>query len=330
MARGGAMTSDSKNYEAIFVNPALLKNLERKSFRIEFQIEGSDKMQNLLNNFLGYDPFGAIHSEEDLESFENDAPKSKLAFLFSYLEPEWAISFIWSGELSPTFTENPLTDTNMYFGSDFILQYTFARTLIDNLNLGFNTKIIYRGSSSGVMDYSYLYEQGVFPDYKFREEGFAFAVDLGSQYIWHKEKYDITVGLAVLDIGTGFILNPSLLSVGNIKPYNLTSRVSAGGGFTYNNLYKGIKLNTNLDFVKALLKNESSVLDLINWGINIQFPKLLSISTGLYQGYLTAGMELAFWYFNFSFATYAENTMSYFGERKKSDRRYTLQLAFII
>ncbi len=61
----------------------------------------------------------------------------------------------------------------------------------------------------------------------------------------------------------------------------------------------------------------------VRLGIELTFPKVLSVRAGIYQGYFTSGLSLDGRVVQLDFLTYAEEIGAYAGQR--ADRRYDLR-----
>lgn len=86
------------------------------------------------------------------------------------------------------------------------------------------------------------------------------------------------------------------------------------------------ELTGTLD-IHDITKNATEHSDLakrIHAGAEVRFPMILSLRTGLNQGYLTGGITFDFRYLRFDFATYAEEVGTHAGQ--KDDRRYCVQM----
>lgn len=79
--------------------------------------------------------------------------------------------------------------------------------------------------------------------------------------------------------------------------------------------------------IHDITKNAAEHSDLakrIHAGAEFRFPMILSLRTGLNQGYITGGITFDFQYLRFDLATYAEEVGVYAGQ--KDDRRYCVQM----
>ncbi|HOW16480.1 MAG TPA: hypothetical protein PK443_02080, partial [bacterium] len=153
------------------------------------------------------------------------------------------------------------------------------------------------------------------------------------QYSWYFKQYELSVALSALDLATPYGIKTKFLgSTTGDRPPIMPARVVAGAGFLVPNVFSNFKLRTNLDIVKSLTRNETSILDWIHWGVELKFPMYLAIRGGFNQGYWTAGLSVTYWWLEASFATYAENTAIYDKDlgRMQSNRRYLFQFSFLM
>lgn len=90
--------------------------------------------------------------------------------------------------------------------------------------------------------------------------------------------------------------------------------------------FDSYELTGTLD-IHDITKNATEHSDFakrLHAGAEFRFPMILSLRTGLNQGYLTGGITFDFHYLRFDFATYAEEVGTYAGQ--KDNRRYCVQM----
>jgi hypothetical protein len=156
--------------------------------------------------------------------------------------------------------------------------------------------------------------------------------DVGIQYSWFKKSYDINIGGSALDLTTPFGVDPRIAKGrNNDRPPILPARIDVGAGIKIHNIGAGIAWRTNLDIIKSITKTEASALDLLHFGTELQFPRLIFLRAGMYQAYWTAGIGIKYYILEYDFATYATDTALYYNTngRRQSDRRYNFQFSFM-
>ncbi len=335
LGRGGAMSSDVSDYNAVFVNPAGLVKIEEPAFNVEFQIEGSTHVGDNMTALFGYTNHWHANDAADIEKLRDQNTRAKLAFLAMYMQKNFAVALVSSGAMDMAYDGETVPNVHTFAVGDIDLQMSASRGFLENerLRIGATAKILYRTARTGYLSYNDLATIGVKPSGPYTDEGLAFSFDVGSQYSWYFKQYELSVALSALDLATPYGIKTKFLgSTTGDRPPIMPARVVAGAGFLVPNVFSNFKLRTNLDIVKSLTRNETSILDWIHWGVELKFPMYLAIRGGFNQGYWTAGLSVTYWWLEASFATYAENTAIYDKDlgRMQSNRRYLFQFSFLM
>ncbi len=335
LARGGAMTSNVDDYNAIFVNPSGIGAVEEPILNFEFQIEGSSDIGENMTALFGYESNWHADNQADIEALRNQNTRAKVGFLAAYIRQNFAFAMVSNGALDTAYDDATVPNVHAFGVGDVDIQFSGATSFLEDkrLKIGGTAKILYRTARTGFLTYDELATQGLKPSGPYTDEGIAFSFDVGTQYAWKYTNYDISVGLAALDLSTPYGLNTKFLgSTTGKRPPIMPARIVAGTGLTVYNLFSGIRLRTNLDIVKSLTRHETSIIDWIHWGAEFKLPMYLALRGGINQGYWTAGMSVTYWILEASFATYAENTAIYDRDlgRMKSNRRYLFQFSFYL
>ncbi len=333
LARGGAMSSDVDDYNAMFVNPAGISRIEDKTGIIELQVEGSTHVGDNMTALFGYSDHWKTHDPADVEKLRGQNTRAKLAFLAAYLQKGFAFAMASSGAMDMAYDSQTVPNVHTFGVGDVDIQMSAATGFFEDerLKVGGTAKILYRTARTGYLTYDDLATIGVKPSGPYTDEGIAFSFDVGSQYSWKLTGYDLSVGLSALDLATPYGIKTKFLgSATGERPPIANARLVAGAGLRVHNIFSGIQMGTNLDIIKSLTRSETSVLDWMHWGVEFKFPMYLSVRGGLNQGYWTAGLSVNYWLFEAGFATYAENTAIYDKSlgRMKSNRRYLFQFTF--
>jgi hypothetical protein len=87
----------------------------------------------------------------------------------------------------------------------------------------------------------------------------------------------------------------------------------------------GVTVAAQVDDLTRAAGTDDDIFKRTRLGVEMRFPKILSVRAGAYQGYATAGATLDFWLLRFDAATYAEELGLEAGQRP--DRRYVVQLS---
>ncbi len=333
LGRGGAMVADVDDYNVIFVNPAGLPLIKEPILNFEFQIEGSGGITDNLTAFFGYDNKWVINNPADVNGLIGKDVSTRLSFLTAYITDTYAIALISRGTMNTAYDTAAIPNADVFSAMDLILQLTYGKGFLDNrLRVGGTGKLAYRSGRFGTFTMTQLKEQGLKPFGALAQEGLAFSFDVGIQYSWFMDTYDVSIGGSALDLATPFGLDPRISKGSdNGRPPILPARVDIGTGIKVHNIGAGITWRTNLDIIKSITKTEASVLDLFHFGTELQFPRLLFVRAGMYQSYWTAGIGIKYYILECDFATYATDTALYYNTdgRRASDRRYNFQFSFM-
>jgi hypothetical protein len=333
LGRGGAMTADVDDYNVIFVNPAGLPLIKEPVLDFEFQLEGSGGITDNLTAFFGYSDKWKVTNPSDLNSLIAKDVSTRVSFLTAYVTDTYAIALISRGTMNTAYDTATPPNADVFSATDVTLQLTYGKGFLDNsLRVGGTGKLAYRTGRFGTFTMKQLETEGLKPFGQLSQEGLAFSFDVGIQYSWFMEGYDVNIGGSALDLATPFGLDPRITKGSdNGRPPILPARIDIGTGIKVHNIGAGIAWRTNLDVIKSITHMEASVFDLLHFGTELQFPRLIFLRAGIYQGYWTAGLGIKYYILECDFATYATDTALYYNTdgRRASDRRYDFQFSFM-
>jgi hypothetical protein len=333
LGRGGAMTADVDDYNVIFVNPAGLPLIKEPILNFEFQLEGSGGITDNLTAFFGYGSKWVINNPADVNALMGKDVSTRVSFLASYITNSYALALISRGTMNTAYDTATPPNSDTFSATDLTLQLTYGKGFLDNhLRVGGTGKLAYRSGRFGNFTMSQLETQGIKPFGSLSQEGMAFSFDAGVQYSWTMQTYDVSIGGSALDLATPFGLDPKFVTGNsNGRPPILPARVDIGTGIKVHDIGAGIAWRTNLDLIKSITHMEASMFDLVHFGTELQFPRLIFLRAGIYQGYWTAGLGIKYYILECDFATYATDTALYYNTngRQESDRRYNFQFSFM-
>ncbi len=308
LARGGAMTADVADYNAIFVNPAGIASIKDPILNLEIQIEGSNHSNDNMTALFGYGNDWHAMNQADIEALRDQDTRTKVGFLAAYIRKNFAFALVSSGTLDMAYDNQAVPGAYSFVDGDVDLQMSAAKGFMENdkLKIGGTVKFLYRTSKTGFFTYDQLVADGVKPNGSYADEGIAFSFDVGTQYTWFQEGYDVSIGLSALDLATPYGITTKFCgSTTGVRPPIVPARIVAGTGIKVHNIFSNVQMSTNIDVVKSLTNSETSVFDLIHGGVEFKLPMYLALRGGVNQGYWTTGLSVTYWVFESSFATYA-------------------------
>jgi len=333
LGRGGAMVADVDDYNVIFVNPAGLSLIEEPILNFEFQLEGSGGVTDNMTAFFGNSNKWVITDPADVNSLKGKDVRTRMSFLTSYVTKAYAIALISRGTMDNAYDNTAIPNSDVFSAADVTLQLTYGRGFLnDHLRFGGTGKVAYRSGRFGTFTMTQLENEGIKPFASaLSQEGLALSFDVGMQYTMPHDTYDFNIGGAALDLATPFGLDPRLSKGSdNGRPPILPARLDIGTGIKVKDIGAGIAWRTDFDIIKSITKSESSILDIIHFGTELQFPRLIYLRAGMNQMYWSAGIGIKYYILECDFATYATNTATYYNTdgRRESDRRYNFQFSF--
>jgi len=352
LGMGNAFIAIEGNEYSPFYNPAGLADLEKGRFKflsptVEFSYGGIGLIKD------------AISLKDDLDGASSDAAKIRIYddFLqqnigsFQYVRYEMEILsysrkyfacgilfdermvFSFRDQSDTYFDAQNIGDATLYVAGAYgfwgkLLQV--GVTLKPVVRFAMNDRITYDviiGSSSASWSNRL---KSVYKDYKFSFSGdLGFKSDLLFPFLKDNEKFmsvhkkvKPSIALTWQDIGNPFP-DTKRLDSGEVIGF-VENDQSVNIGFAINP--KIGMFDTTFEVDIRRLNQSSGFGNKFNLGVEFRFPKILSLRTGLGQGYISGGLSADFKYFILDFATYAEES-GIFGS-KQGDRRLAVTLNF--
>ncbi len=320
MGMGGAFTAVSNDANALFYNPAGLADIQTtRASILPLELEISD------NTFDIYDDAKDVDFDDDQETGaylrDNIGKRSHLGLnIFPNLsKPGFAFGLISASNINFEVKDRQYPKIAADIVSDLGAGVGHARPLLEErLLLGANFKYVYRNNL--VADYTVLditgddFEDTIEDDLK---DGHGVLVDLGAIY-----KLD-GGGLPGAQVGIS-MNNVISKNFGDARDFH--DHVDIGFAITRPVWVTTATFAVDYYDLFSQVGKDNDLAKRLRLGVEFNFPRILSVRGGIYQGYLTAGMTLDAKFACLDLLTYAEEIGAYAGQR--SDRRYAMRLSF--
>jgi hypothetical protein len=319
MGMGGAFVAISNDANALFYNPAGLADIENIRVSIfGLEIETSKNTTGLIKDALDTDFGNATESAQFLRDHMGDRSHLGIAIVPSYSMPRFAVTLLGAGrmDLEVRDRQYPKLDVNVV--SDAGLGAGYAHPFLDNtLLVGASAKYIHRQSLTQVYTVADLSDKLSDTIKDDLEKGNGILVDLGVIYKLSKVQFANTrVGISA----------NNLIGGGLGDAADATQHVDIG--FAQDLDLKVTKATFAIDYVDLFnqFKQDSDIAKRLRLGAECRFLDIIFVRAGLYQGYLTAGLNLEARVVRLDLLTYAEEVGAYAGQRV--DRRYAGRFVF--
>ncbi len=205
-------------------------------------------------------------------------------------------------------------DLSTYFGA--------SRTFFTNFDVGFLARFVYTLSQSltktvaGVEDTKDINTSNNTLDLATEKSGLGIGGDLGVTYHLPNDNADITFAAVAQNILALHYFGPN-------KPDNVPMAINLGFGYKRSLFRSEQNFLIAIDLKDILSQHEPYLLTKLHMGVMWRYSDLVSLSTGLNQGYPTFGLGLAYKFIELQFAHYAVE-LSKTGQSRPSKRNSLL------
>ncbi len=319
LGMGGAFTAIADDSNAIFYNPAGLNRLETWSFELPLVIETSKSNIDIFDEAQDVDFDSTTETVAFIRKHLGETGNARVSFVPSFIKKNFGLALLAHSKATyrfdnPAFPEMSIDATGT--GSAHLgMGHSF---LADRLSVGATVKYI----EASTLTQTYTAQQIADPNFDTIIEddmldGSGFGFDLGAIYKL-PFKIDSTVGLSIINFGgvdlgdAGEIDQQVNIGAAVNHSFEQTSWLNLVGAFDIVDLFQ--EAGTDDDFYKRL-----------RFGLEVQMP-VLTLRTGIYQGYGTFGASLDLKFAKLEYANYAEEVGAFAGD--SADRRHVVQLAF--
>jgi hypothetical protein len=319
MGMGGAFVAVSNDANALFYNPAGLADIENiRASIFGIEIEVGKNTTGLIKDALDTDFGNATESAQFLRDHMGDSAHFGLAIVPSYSMPRFALSVLGTGRIDMEVRDRQYPKLDVGVISDIGLGAGYAHPFLDKtLLVGASAKYIHRQSLTQeytVADLSDKLSDTIKDDLN---KGSGILVDLGVIYTFSKFQFaNSRVGISA----------NNLLGGGLGDAADATQHVDIG--FAQDLDLKVTNATFAIDYVDIFnqFDQDSDIAKRLRLGVECKFLEIINVRTGLYQGYVTGGLNLEARIVRLDLMTYAEELGAYAGQRV--DRRYAGRFVF--
>lgn len=329
LGMGTAFTAVSNDENALFFNPAGLAST-REKFRLAVlnpKIEASTDAIQFAQDLLDLEGSDISAATDLLEKHTGEHQRLAVDLfphlLFRAFGAGIGIGLLGNAELN-TDVDLALTDPELVtdslatYGAVVGGGYTLPG---DWVQVGAGLKFLFRQSVTKEFNAAALAAE----DFDIADElnnGFGVGYDLGA--IFHPDQLNMMNSLKFLKPTVGL----SFQNIGDIDFGDAKKEVG--------NLAVGLAVRPDLWILETTFAldfnflNELHRIDqsqILHFGAEARFPKVLAVQIGYQHTGITGGVSLDLWAFEIQAATYVEETEEYAGQQP--DRRYSVQLGIL-
>ena len=319
LGMGGAFTAIADDSNAIFYNPAGLNRLDTWSFELPLIVETSNSNIDIFDESQDVDFDSTHETVEFIRKHLGETGNIRVAHVPNFVKKNFGIALLAQSQAlyrfdNPAFPESSINAQAT--GSAHVgMGHSF---LADKLSVGGTLKYVVKSS----LDETYTAQQIAGSNFDTTIEddmldGSGFGIDLGAIYTL-PFKIDSTLGLSIINLGG--------VDLGDAGEIDQQVNIGAAARHSFEKI-SWLNLVGAFDIVD-LFREAGSDDDLykrLRFGIEAQMP-ILTLRTGVYQGYGTFGASLDLKYAKLEYANYAEEVGAFAGD--SADRRHVIQLAF--
>ena len=322
LGMGNAFTAISDDENALFYNPAGLAEISSWSVGlINPIVEVSESTIDLYNDSEDIDTDDSGQVADLLREYVGEPQHARVSLLpyvgFPVAQCGVMIGYLGQATLDAEVRNPawPEADTS-YTVDHGPLVGVGGRIPSSNIRIGATVKYINRESLDEIYTATDIADDNFEDQFEDDlEEGSDLALDVGVLYTlafeWPVKTH---IGLTVQNLPE--------MDFGAARDQQTQTNI----GLALEKSFSKYKLLGALDYrdLTHAIGEDDDIPKRLHMGLELQFPKILSVRAGLNQGYGTYGLTLDFWIVKLDLASYTEEVGAYAGQR--DDRRYVGQL----
>jgi hypothetical protein len=319
LGMGGAFTAIADDSNAIFYNPAGLNRLETWSFEVPITIESSDSNIDIADEAQDVDFDSTTETVDFIRDHLGETGHVRFALSPNFIKKNFGFALLGQGQATFRFDNPAFPEASVYAMGTSSAHLAMGHSFLgDKLSIGGTMKYI----TATTLDETYTAQQISATNFEDTIEddqldGSGFGVDIGVIYSL-PFKIDSTVGLSVINLGG--------VDLGDAGELDQQVNIGAAVNYAFEQT-SWLNLVGAFDIVDLFQEagSDDDIYKRLRIGLEAQMP-VVTLRTGIYQGYGTFGVSLNLKFAKLEYANYAEEVGAFAGD--SVDRRHVLQLAF--
>jgi hypothetical protein len=334
---GGVITTTGNYSEALFGNPARHSEVDTwKWTMIEIQGEANSNLLGSTSNLGQIKGGSGSATISDASKIIGENEHARFHIMSAYYNPHFIGDLGFAAALMMGATTNLMVNYTTDLDTQTIIDVGphlgFSHPFFDNtLSIGMNLHLVYRASSTGVFSSLDFLTGKKFTLQNFGQEGIGLDMDLGAYYHipWEIPFMRISVGMSANGLTKTHYddVQAAFLSGLGSRPVNDDRVLNAGMRFDFPDFWIMSAPMLAVEFQDTGDTNARySFAKKTHIGWESKLSRVFSFRTGLYQGYLAAGVGIDLPVFKLDLATYGEELSGNAGNNE--DRRFAARIAF--
>jgi len=318
LGMGGAFTAIADDSNAIFYNPAGLSRLNTWSFELPLVAETSNSNVDIYDEVQDIDFDSTTETTDFIRRHLGETADFRLGLVPNFVKKNFGLALLAQAKTSLRFDNAAFPETSVRAQGTGSAHVALAHSFLDDtLSVGATVKYI----QAATLDETYTaqqiagsnFDQTIEDDFY---DGSGLGVDLGAIYTL-PFKLESTLGLSIINVGgvdlgdAGEIDQQVNIGVAAKHSFEKISWMHFVGGADLVDIFT--QAGTDDDYFKR-----------VRLGFEVQMP-VLTLRTGIYQGYVSYGASINLKIVKLEYASYAEEVGAFAGD--SADRRHVVQLA---
>lgn len=318
LGMGGAFTAIADDSNAIFYNPAGLGRLNTWSLEIPLVAETSKSNVDIYDEVQDVDFDSTSETTDFIRRHLGETADFRLGLVPNFVKKNFGVALLAQAKTSLRFDNAAFPEASVLAQGTGSAHISLAHSFFqDKLSLGATAKYI----EAATLDQTYTAQQIADSNFDQRVEddfldGSGFGFDLGAIYTL-PFKLESTVGLSIINVGG--------VDLGDAGEIDQQVNIGAAAKHSFEKI-SWMHFVGGVDLVDIFTQagNDDDYFKRVRIGFEIQMP-ILTLRTGIYQGYGTYGATINLKFIKLEYASYAEEVGAFAGD--SADRRHVIQLA---